>query len=216
MIGNMLKFEPKNYYYQFDSSFDTLSNFDRGYVDTFSISKNKFRIRAASGDCCIVEKLKSNKWSKNFSCYITQYGYDISKDVNGDGYLDFILNWKRMSDVYIFDITTNQFIDTSFQIVPDWAEIDKSHKLFCNDWELYKISDIRSELYTFAKGQLKVLYYLNFIGDKDEERIKKIILYKATKQGAKKIREFKVDINEYDFDYKQFWTLRYKQLMGYR
>jgi len=216
IIGEFLKFEPKQYFFQFDSSLESMDNFDRGYVDTFSISKNKFRIRAANGECCIVEKLKATTWSKNFYYIISQYGFGISRDVNGDGYFDFISKRNRLSDVYLFDTLAKQFIDTPFTIVPDWVELDKRHKIFCNYWTLYKISDMRSELYTFDKGEIKTLFYIKFITGKNAGIIKKIILYNNTSTRPKKIYELKVNPNEIDFDYEKFWASRYQQLMGYQ
>lgn len=216
--GSALNFNSSKLFYRYDSSPGCLSkNFDSGYVDTFSIGKNKFRIKAADSNYCVVEKFDGTKWRKNFSFELSPYGYDKTKDVNADGYDDFINNFEWSGDVYFFDPEQKKFLDKSgLSIAQDWKLLDTAKKIFCAFSEGNLTKPAISQLYTFKNFKIVYLYSLEIIFNQDNNyTIEKEILYKGDKTNIVSEISPAQEISVNDFDYKKFWRRRYKKLLGY-
>lgn len=211
-------FTPKEYFYQYDSSLGNLSmNFDEGYIDTFSVGENKFRIRAADSSCCIVEKFYSKEWDENFSFDLSQYGYNKSVDINIDGYNDFVNINKWSDNVVFFDPRLQEFSEE--EIVTEQVLLDTTKKIFC-DFAAYNLraGPAISGLYIFKNYQKVYLFNLKIIFDDNDENytIKEEILYKGsgtTHKLSEIVPTQKTSVD--DFDYEKFWRLRYNRLLGY-
>ncbi len=208
-------FEPKQYYYQYDSSNGSLSlNLDKGFVDTFSTGTGRFRVRAANGSC-VVEYLKSGKWESNFNFDLTYYGFDVTTDINGDGYKDFVSEYKRYGDVYFFLPGENKFNDSvNCSTSYDWTLLDTARKIFFDVNENKLMFPVTSTLYTFYGINRNDLFNLRVIFNQDDDyTITKEVLYSGN--GENTVIETiipKKKMSVTDFDYKQFWLQRYKKL----
>jgi len=189
----------------------------QGYVDTFSVNNCRFRIihhdTLFDG---IVEKYNDGKWLENitFENLGNHNDYDRTRDVNSDGYNDVILLWKWDTEIFLFNNYSNRFDSVSIRLPDEWELIDTTQKIFCNYWEHEKVSESYSDLYTFKGNKLQTLFHLKFIGDKEDEEIKKIVLFKIVNGNKIKLKEslFKDD----DFDYVEYWLKNYKKLLGYK
>lgn len=198
-----------------DSTFSY--NGSRGYLDTFSIMGNQFRIvhndTAYDGS---VETYKNGKWSINllFENLGNHNKYDRTKDVNLDGYKDLIWFKKWETEIYLFNPKLKCFEDSSFVHPKIWKVIDEDKKIFCDFWEHWYVEESYSELYTFKDGKLKVLFHLKYISDEPKgTKIKKVILYKIS-DSAKDSKVKEIDVNAEEFDYLSFWKSNYRQLLS--
>jgi hypothetical protein len=198
-----------------DSTFSYIG--ERGYIDTFSVKENKFRIiHNDSMYDGIVEMYKNKKWIKNvvFDNLGNNNAYNRTQDVNLDGFKDIIWLRKWDTEVFLYNPKLQRFTNTSFTHPEKWILIDKNKKVFCDFWEHWYAAENHTKLYTFQGLKLISLYRLEYItNERTEQLIKKVILYKTTNSGVDlKIKEINVDSDE--FDYLNFWTSNYKQLLN--
>ena len=107
-------------------------NGDRGYLDTFAIMGNKFRIihNDTSYDGS-VENYKNRQWTTNlvFENLGNHNKYDRTNDVNSDGFKDLIWFRKWETEVFLFNPKLKRFEDTSFIHPEIWTLIDKDKKV---------------------------------------------------------------------------------------
>jgi hypothetical protein len=198
-----------------DSTFSY--NGGKGYLDTFIIMGNHFRVihNDTSYDGS-VEIYKNRQWTTNlvFENLGNHNKYDRTKDVNLDGFTDLIWFRKWETEVFLFNPKLRRFEDTSFNHPEIWTLIDKDKKIFCDFWEHFYVEENHSKLYTFENNKLKVLFYLKYISDEPRGmEIKKVALYKNSNSKTEiKIKE--IEVNADEFDYISFWKSNYKQLIS--
>jgi hypothetical protein len=194
----------------------------RGYIDTFSVLNSRFRIihneNLFDGT---VETYKSKQWITNFQfeSLAGHEGYDRTKDVNFDGYIDLIWTTRWDTQVFLFNPKLKKFTDTSFFHPREWTLIDIKEKIFCDSWEHWYFTENHSKLYTFEGNKLVELYHLEFLSSDSkgelEDRsklVEKVVLCKVINdKKAIKIKEIIVDSDV--FNYLDFWKSHYKELL---
>ena len=195
----------------------------RGYIDTFSIRNSNFRIvhqnKMFNG---VVEKNKDGKWLRvmQFDKLDSHNDYDISQDLNGDGYNDLIFYWKWSGDIHFFDTTKNEFSDTAnCSIAIDWALLDSSKHIFYeNKFGKLMYSPVPSNLFTFKNSSridiatLQITYDPN---DYDYIFLRGALYVEGSKHQIEKVVPNK-KTSVIDFDYQKFWAERYKKLLNGR
>lgn len=183
-----------------------------GYIDTFTINNCKFRIvHLDTMYDGTVEKYQSRKWYKilQFETLGNHNDYDISKDLDGDGYRDLIFYWKWFGEIHFFDTTKNELNDsTNCTIYIDWTLVDSTRKIYYeNEFGKMLNSPIHSNLFTFKNAKRINLASLEIQFDKNDiesYRINKLWLHYTGKKAAENI-VFDKNIGVYDFNYEQFW-----------
>ncbi len=207
----------------------------QGYIDTFTVAGNNFHlIHHDTLFDGLIEKKINNNWIKCFDIELGNHnGYSL-KDVNLDGYTDFLHDWKRYSEVYFFDPLKQNFSDTPLAAIAfEYTLIDTSRKIFCDFQEGKGMcGQISSLLYTFHGFAKYYLYNLELYNcdttlntDKQVyfDFVTKLILSKCLSGDADSLKRIgetvlrkPMDIwSDSSFDYKKYWTKRYKKLLGY-
>ena len=189
-------------------------NLDNGYIDTFYINGHNFRLLADS-DNYLLEKYQKGNWTINLLNLKlnSKYGYDRTKDINGDGFKDFFYYGKEKPG-FLYDTTKNEFTTNSIEFPNEWTLIDSSKKIFCGiyNYDEKNLSGI-SELYTFNGSKIYTFARIDNISDNDFN-VKKIILYKCVDGDRnKKIIVKDSLINANDFNYIDFWEKNFKQFI---
>lgn len=215
-------------------------NGSRGYIDTFSIAGNHFRlVDEDSTYSGVVQKSVGNKWEDVFEVVLANHNAYSLKDVNLDGYLDFLHSWNWFDEVYFFDTVKQSFVDTVLaNVEPEYTILDSSKRIFCDFHEGKRLcGHIGSTLYTFRGFKKFNLYDLKLYNcdslkddGKNADFITKFILSKCingTSDSLKKVSEIvlkkPIDIYGDDygiypngtdtyFDYVAYWKTKYKQL----
>jgi hypothetical protein len=159
------------------------------YVDIYLISNNKLK-----------NVLKHKEWNMT-------YVSDTLKDVNGDGYKDFVLNWygsngcclKAFSNVYLFQADKGTFTGDFEFINPTFSPKERVIRGVCyghpGETEMYKFKWNGEEVDT-----IEYIYY-----EKDNKGVKtgKIIRSNilSYKKGKAKIKR----LNSIPFEYKSIY-----------
>ncbi len=193
----------------------------QGYVDTFTIHNYKFRI--VHQDTLfdgVVEVNKNGKWYRTmqFVNLGNHNDYNISFDLDGDGYNDLIFYWKWFGEIHFFDPTKNEFCDRiSSNIGIDWTLLDTSNHIFYeNEFGKEMNSPVYSNLFTFKNAKRIDIAALNIYFDPNDENgtfIKGLLYKNGSKVQIEKVKP-KEKVNIDDFDYLKFWKKRYKGLIG--
>ena len=165
----------------YDSSRSLLENVNDGYIDTFSINEQQFRIyldtAATNDDFYILEKFRENHWVKNTGLGdLGKWGYSRSTDINDDGFPDIQIIYRYYSYFYLYNSTAGRFNDTKLSF-STCGIIDKSNKIFYSNNHFDQNSF--SDLFTFKNLVPYYFYHLTYIHDKYHDRISKIILFKC-------------------------------------
>jgi len=195
----------------------------QGYVDTFTINNYKFRI--IHQDTLFdgtVEKYKNGQWLRTmqFENLGNHNDYDISLDLDGDGFRDLIFYWKWYGEIHFFDPIKNEFCDTTnCTIGIDWILIDTSNRIFFeNKFGKLMNSPVSSNLFTFKNATridiatLEILFNPN--DDNQDIVVGKLYHNKGKALLEKIIPKSKTSVT--DFDYEKFRKERYKKLIGSR
>ena len=146
-----------NYEY-IDTTFGIADVYDVS-IDTFSIDNVHFRMvhekeRGNGVDNITIEKNIGGLWIRCLKSFDigNHNGYDF-KDINGDGYDDFVYYWKWYGEVYFFDPELDNFIDVStVTTASDWELIDSANNIFCDLEQGKQDEPIYSTLYTYFNG----------------------------------------------------------------
>lgn len=192
----------------------------KGYVDTFTIHNYKFRI--VHQDTMfdgVVERYENGNWHRTiqFENLGNHNDYDISLDLDGDGFRDLIFYWKWYGEIHFFDTSKNEFCDTAnCNIGRDWTLIDTAkHIFFEDDFGKLMDSPVFSNLMTFKKSKRIDIARLevNFEARNEDQNISdcNLLLDGQDKPVEKFIPKDKVDVAL--FDYQKFWEERYKKLI---
>ena len=219
-----------------DSTIDASSG--QGYIDTFSVFDSHFRL--VHHDTLydgIVEKNINGAWVRCFEVdNMGNYNDYSLKDVDGDGYKDFVKDNKWDSEVYFFDPVIDNFINLSTaHISQDWVILDSTEMVFCDFQEGKEMKgQIYSTLYEFRGFYRKELYQVELDNNKNEDVIGGLILKKCNRimdycagmdcyvKSLTVVKKIKLDkpidlTKDYRdsgyFDYKSFWKTRYKKLL---
>lgn len=227
-------------YSKFPFKDSTIDQFGDSYIDTFSVTGTMFRVVHELTDSfpqtAIIEKLVGNKWLKRIEFYKQNHFSDFhyTQDVNNDGYNDIVRDTYFTGEVYFFDPSIKNFIDSvGTEINYDIHLIDTANKIFCDFQERRgNAGDISSMLYTFKGFHRYDLFQLQlYNGDSNGDStnlITKLILNKCINgnlDSLKQMEETKlnkpIDTEAYDengnqnyFDNKAYWLKRYKKLLG--
>ncbi|MFZ1800202.1 MAG: hypothetical protein WAU24_10100 [Chitinophagaceae bacterium] len=196
-----------------------MENLYSGWTDTFSINKQAFRLRfdTASKDIenSCIEQLKNGQWQKLFNLYLNNDEYE-KDDINKDGFTDFVKFYHARDYMYFYNPITKTITDT-FWVMPDEnSVIDKENFIMYNYYEaMYGNLYESSQLYTYRNRQPYFFYELLLITN-DSTNIKKMNLYKY-KNGNYGDTVFVKTITagqNLKFDYENYWTYHYKELMS--
>ena len=192
----------------------------KGYIDTFTVHNYKFRIihqdTIFDG---VVERYMNGNWYRTmqFENLGNYNDYDVSLDLDGDGFHDLIFYWKWYGEIHFFDTAKNNFCDTAnCNIGRDWTLIDTTrHIFFEDDFGKLMYSPVSSNLMTFKNSKRIDIASLevNFEADKEDQNIINcnLFLNGQDKPVEKFVPKDKVDVML--FDYQKFWKERYKKLM---
>jgi len=204
----------------FDSNKTLMENLYNGWTDTFSIDKQKFRLKfdttSKDYDNTCIEQLKNGQWQKLFNLYLCsdEYGKD---DINKDGYTDFVKFYHARHYTYFYNPLSKTLTDTVCIMPEDNTIIDNEKFVLYNYYEaMYGNTYQLSQLYTYRQRQPYFFYELLLITS-DSNDIDKMNLYKY-KNGNYDDTVFVKTIavgQNLKFDYKNYWTRHYKELMGY-
>ncbi|MDE3145633.1 MAG: hypothetical protein KGL19_15895 [Bacteroidota bacterium] len=208
--------------------------FGPSYIDTFTESDIKFRIVHINNtrkriNTATLERLTNGKWLKRIEFEPLNHEGDFyrNQDVNRDGFNDIIHELRFNSEVYFFNYSKKDFIDSATaEINDDIFLIDTAKNIFC-DFQEYKgmCGQITSSLYTFKGLRKYQLFELEFYNCKDPDLITKIILKKSINGSSelfKKVKDLvlKKPFGTYDvdksFNYKAYWKKEYKKLLDYQ
>lgn len=196
----------------------------QSFVDTFSIDGQQFKLTYTYNDSALdnntkLEQHVNDKWQPLLMFdYGWHSGYSRNKDVNGDGYPDFVDEWHYGSNAHFY-LPAKKTFDTavSFELF-DWELIDTAHNIYCQNKNIKGHQD-ESILYTFKGVDPVILYTVDF--DKDEPVMNAILkavnLYKnipGFKDSSVLISTTPLDTEVTDFDYDTYWRKNYKELLG--
>lgn len=213
-------------YVYFDSTMSPRDTIN--YIDTFSLNGQRFRILHNYTDTTIdteydrLEQLTGNGWQHLLLFSNGRFnGCDHTKDVNGDGYIDFLEDWRHGSYAHFY-LPDKKTFDTavSFDLL-DWKLIDTARNIYCQN-ENIKGRQGESTLYTFEGVKPVILYTMEFEMDTAAENphvYKSMSLYKNIpnfKDSAILVNttQIKPDDETDEFEYDEYWRKNYKQLLG--
>ncbi len=192
-----------------------------GYVDTFTVHNCSFRI--VHHDTLydgVVEKYKEGAWLRTMAFEVlgNHNGYDISRDLDGDGYKDLIFYWKWFGEVHFFDTLKNEFCDTvNCNIGKGWSVVDSANHIFCeNEFGKLMHSPVHSNLFTFKNAKRIDIATLNIEYEPQEENMPITALDLYKEGNSKPVESITPGKNNGidDFDTAAFWAARYKKLMN--
>lgn len=197
----------------------------QSFIDTFGIDGQHFRFMYTFNedkfeDNAKLEQLLGDKWQPLFMMdYLSgRSNYSRSKDVNGDGYPDFLDNWRYGSHAYFYKPAQKTF-DTAISLeLLEWELLDTVHNIYCQNHNIVGHQE-ESILYTFDGLKQVILYTVDF--DKDDESsdavLKALNLYKSVpgyKDSSVLVSKVPLPKDETEFDYDTYWRKNYKELLG--
>jgi hypothetical protein len=202
------------------------------YIDTFSFNNQKFRLiykMLDSNNDATLEVFTNGQWFRRIEFDKFNGSGEITHniDVNNDGFIDILRDARFFKQIYLYNPSINNFIDTSCgDFNTDVYLIDTLHNIYC-DFQEYRqhCNTIFSSLYTFKNYKKVYLFKLDLDNCKngDYSKIEKMILYKCLTNELypnKELKTIKLEKpldpeQENYFDNKQFWKKEYKRLLGY-
>jgi len=210
--------------YEYDSSLTQLENFDKGFIDTFSVNNTAFRIVPDKAGKfkgrLMLQKNADGSWQDRFSfgypIDVHAVHYEIKLDVNCDGYKDLTVNSKHLRDGYIFDPATNEFAKTYVPAGYDAVMLDpEKHIIASIDNDEGLVNGI-SVMYKITPDFKQYAYYYMFITDNSTGTKKTCTLYKCANGNVNsrvKVDVTTVPAENFSF-YADYWKSRYAKLMA--
>ncbi len=201
--------KPDQYFYTYDKFRGEIENFDKGFIDTFSVNDIKFQLFSnpdSTGDLEL-QVLKNGKWQTNLKLPYGINGSKANKDVNRDGFNDFVLSLRRGNEVYLYDTLVNEYHKEPIALAFEWCIIDSSKSIYSNN---YSNGDFWNTDLFLLKGFQQTFLYdadINFHIDSMSE-IGYLQVFKVTKNDLAKttlICNNKINFLHEDFDYCKFW-----------
>ena len=197
----------------------------QNFVDAFGIDGQQFKLTYTYNNSILnnntkLEQQTDGKWKP---LLMFDYGWHSGysrKDVNGDGYPDFVDEWHYGSNAHFY-LPAKKTFDTavSFELF-DWELIDTARNIYCQNKNIKGHQD-ESILYTFKGVDPIILYTVNF--EKDEPvmnaLLKAINLYKNVprfKDSTVLISSTPLNEDKTEFDYDTYWRKNYKELLGFK
>jgi hypothetical protein len=216
--NTILKSSSLSFHLKFDDNKSLMENLHSGWTDTFSISRQNFRLRfdttSKDHENTSVEQLKNGQWQKLFNLYLSsdEYGKD---DINKDGYIDFVKFYHSRHHTYFYNPFSKTLTDTACIMPEEKTIIDEEKFVLFNYYEaIYGNKYQSSQLYTYKERKPYFFYELLLING-NSSKIDKMNLY-SYKNGNYDdtifIKTIAVGQN-LKFDYKNYWTKHYKELM---
>ena len=208
--------------------------FGDSYLFYFVIGKTRFRVVHIADtifpQIAIIQKYHNKKWCDRLSFETLNHFSDFKlKDVNNDGYADLVRNTSFYKEVYFYNPTINNFIDSvCCKINYDIHLIDSARHIYCDFQEgRFHCGQIHSTLYSIVNFRKKVFYDLELFNcDTAREYcdIKTLILSKCINYNEYKTEELETihlkkpldEEKDHYFNNKAFWQKRYKKLLGYQ
>ena len=132
----LLRKKPSVYHYRYDSTLLGDENFLRGFIDTFSIGENSFRILCDStpGKELLLQKKSGDGWEDNLYSYYGVQGYNRETDVNRDGWPDFVFFNRSDCNAYLYNSVKKKFnfYPVNLSLVFDFY--DSTRNLYHQEW----------------------------------------------------------------------------------
>ena|GEM_PF-5193923 len=209
VVNSYFSAKPGEYYFKYDTTKSNIENFDKGYVDTFSIRGIQFKLFTnpdSLGDLEL-QVLKNGLWQSNFKIPYGTNGNSAEIDINQDGFNDFQNSLLRGSQVYLFDTTQMRFYPEPISLAFEWTIIDSLQKLYSNNYEIKGISE--TDLFKLDGFKQTFLYNAPINYDiSDNKEIATVRLYKIKNNDFTDtlfISQQKYNLLKNDFDYKKYW-----------
>jgi hypothetical protein len=200
------------YHEKYDSSLSEKGNLYEGWIKTFKLDGNSFRLRYDSS--MLVEKLVKNAWVKNAEFDIHDQ-FEMDWDYNNDGYYDIYSQAQGWNYVNFYNPSTKKF-SKQFQLPGDGdLMIDAARKLYINFREPYHgCNNYVSQLFNYSNSEPNILYTLE--GETpcnaDTILIMKLYRYNQKNDSLILLRSFKPR-NIRKFGYVDFWKKNYNKLV---
>jgi len=212
---------PIKFHLRFDLSKTLMKNLVEGWVDTFSIDNQHFRLlvdtTATNYEFCCIEQIKNGKWNKLFNLYLSSDEY-MKDDINKDGHLDFVKFYHNRHYIYFYNPVIKSLSDTVCIMPEDYKVVDEGKFIMYNHYgAMYGNTYESSQLYIY-KGIQPYFYYELLLIDNDSSDIKKINLYKFNNDNEDDtifIKNIKMG-KDIKFNYADYWKSNFMRLMGCR
>lgn len=206
---------PVVYYLQFDSSKTVRQNLYKGWMDTFSIDKQQFRLLLDTSlipedhdDFC-VEQYRNKHWEKLFNFFLGQDDYGRF-DINNDGYEDFVKFYHDRHYVYRYDPVKKTISSDLFVMPGDVTVLDEGHNILCDYYDaMYGEPYQSSTLYTYRNGIPFPFYQLQLI---EGNRATLYSFKKGKWEDSAVVKYVKLERPKL-LNYKSYWKENYQQLM---
>jgi hypothetical protein len=172
----------------------------------FTVDKQDFLIKNENKDSIFLYQKIKNSWEKQFKVYAN---FELNRfDFNLDGYPDFMDNNQREFEVYLYNPFKKCFSKKPFTVSVESGIIDSAKKIFYTHYMQISTNG-ESELFTI-KGD--TAYYLNGVSingkTEQSDTIKILSLYKninGDENNSKKIYSQETNLDNWSFDYENFW-----------
>ncbi len=195
---------PSKYYSNYDSSLGRMENFDRGYMQTFSISGVNFRVfsNPDSVSDLEVQVEKSGRWVTNFKIPFGSAGLEPFEDFNFDGHMDYLHCMLRGCGVYLFDFSKKQFYPDCIGLGLEYQVIDSTKHIYATEmsrdywWTSVFVLNgfMATELYS---AELEINDELNFKAE--------LQVVKTNEATGKGTLLDKINVSIDTFEYQNFW-----------
>ncbi|MBL0152984.1 MAG: hypothetical protein IPP93_05680 [Chitinophagaceae bacterium] len=201
--------KPDQYYSRFDSNKTEIENYEAGYMDTFSVNGNRFRLyskKGPGGDLSL-DVFRNDAWLEDLQLPYGSNGFSHDTDMNNDGYMDFRNSRLRGSEVHFYDPSRHQFTTVPVYLAFDWGKIDKARNIYYNN---YKSGNLEvSNVFLLAGFKQNFLYtaLLNYPTDLSVSKatIRLYKLFNHNLNDTQFVNEKQVAIPGNGFDYKKYW-----------
>jgi hypothetical protein len=197
----------KRYNYSYDSSKTDFENFKIGYVDTFTIYNQFYRIYNVDTieNTRVIQYWNKSEW-RTFQNNFSIYKLDRKFDYTGDSLIDIAFHNFENIDIFPFQIGTNNFSDTAVHF-DFFCIIDSTKKIYCQSpLTVYALS--YCQLFTIHNNVPQYLYYFQATDYDKFKTPTKCYLYKCingNENNGKLIDSFVPFENKYEFEYEAYW-----------
>jgi hypothetical protein len=193
--------------YFYDSSKTNFENFKIGYVDTFTIHNQLYRIYIVDtmANTGVIQYWNKNEW-KIFRSEFSIYNLDKKFDFTGDGIIDIAFHNLENIDIYPFQIGANNFSDTAMHF-DYFCIVDSTKKIYCQS-PLTVLALNSCELFAIHNNKPQYLYYFQASDYNKSNFPNKCYLYKCingNENNGKLIDSFVPYEDRYGFKYEAYW-----------
>ena len=201
--------KPDQYYSRFDSNKTEIENYEAGYMDTFSVNGNRFRLysKKGPGGNLSLDIFRNDAWLEDLQLPFGSYGFSHDTDLNNDGYADFRNSRLRGSEVHLYDPAGQRFHESPVYLAFDWGKVARGRNIYYNNYESANLQV--SNVFLLAGFKQSFLYTSMLYFPTDPSAKQAIIrLYKLFNHNLNDtqfVNEKQVAIPDNGFDYKKYW-----------